>query len=268
MEVYDESVPPDAADAPIGYTPDLGAQALVALRPQIERSAPRARLIRFADAAVACTRLHAMTQTPDLAQRLARLPSEEFPASLPGELAQIGWGLWHLDLLSAKPSTTLSKARVPSPLWDSALRTRREMLEVADFGLRGVEGIEAELADIRRGSGYLDTARDLLQLAEMYRDYAPLLAGRLPQDFKLNTATIASRLADELRVALGLGPIATASDDTGRRFWGLTVTVFGEVRAALQYLLRNDPVALATLPSLAAPRRANTRTVNDPPTPA
>jgi hypothetical protein len=268
MEVYDESVAPDLAEAPPGYSPDLALGALETLRPRIERSVARPRLIRFADAAVACSRLHASAGVPELATRLARLPPEEFQPGLLGELAQISWALWHLDLLSAKPLPTVSKARVPAALWDSALRTRREMLEVVEFGLRSVDGIEAELADIRRGSGYLDAARDLLRLAEMYRDYGSILAGRLPQDFKATTADTAGRLADELRVALGLGSVTTPSDETGRRLWGLTVSVFGEVRAALQYLLRNDPVALSALPNLSAPRRSTTRTVNDPPTPA
>jgi len=264
MEVYDESVPADQVDAPKGYTPDRAAQALEALRAKIEGSPEQARLVRFADAAVLCTRLHEIAQRPDLAERLARLPKEEFAPALLDELSQAAWALWHLDLLSVKPAEPTSKARVPAPLWDGVLKTRREMLSVVEFGLRGVDGADATIAGIRQGSGYLDGARDLLHLAELYRDYAPLLAARLPQDFRIQDADTATRQADELRVALGLRPVGTAGDDTGRRVWGFTVRVFGEVRAALQYLLRGDPAALATLPKLVSPRRVATRAVADP----
>ncbi len=264
MEVYDESVPADQEDAPKGYTPDRAAQALEELRPKIEQTRGRPRLIRFADAAVACARLYEVTQQPALAERLRRLPPEEFSPTLLDDLTQTSWALWHLDLLSAKASGPVSKARVPAALWDSALKSRREMLEVVEFGLRTVDGADATIVSIRQGSGYLDGARDLLQLAELYRDYQPLLAARLPQDFRFGDADTASRLADELRVALGLGPVTAAGDDTARKVWGLTVRVFGEVRAALLYLLRNDLAAQAILPKLVAPRRAPTRTVADP----
>ncbi len=269
MEVYDESVPADQADAPKGYTPDRAAQALEEMLPKIEKTHGRPRLVRFADAAVACARLYEVSQQPALAERLGRLPPEEFSPTLLNDLSQTSWALWHLDLLSVKSSEPTSKARVPAALWDGALKARRGMLEVVAFGLRTVDGADATITSIRQGSGYLDGARDLLQLAELYRDYEPLLAARLPQDFRLRDADTACRLADELRVALGLSPVTATGDDTARKVWGLTVQVFGEVRAALQYLLRNDLAAQASLPRLVAPRRPSTRTVADPdPTPA
>lgn len=251
----DDLAPIDPNDAPSGYSPDRAQRALDALRSRIAGSSPRAgRTVRFADAAIAAGRLLQIATSTEVAARLARLPPEEFSPSAVSDLEVLSWAAWHLDIQASRP-TARSAARVPADLSEAAMEQRKDLLNLLEFGLRGDAQIQAELAAIRSGGGYVDLLRDLIRLGELVQKHSALLAVRLPHDYTPGLTDEAFRLADELRQALGLVP-DNVQDDTPARFWGLFSAVFYDVKGAIGFLYRNDSARLAGLPSLSAARKA------------
>jgi hypothetical protein len=267
MEVYAELTPTNPEDAPSGYTPDRGTSALAELKPRLADVVPRhTRTIRLADAAIAGAVLHTLA-TGELAPRLATLASE-CPQARLDDLKVSTWALWHLDLAQTTGAPQRpSASRVPAALWDAVVRQRREAMLLLEFAMRDDEAVQAELARVRSGHGHIDHMRDLLRLSALVESRAALLAQRVPQDYTPAMAPQLVSMADDLREALGLPAGAIDKDTTAARVWAFFFDAFTEVRAALAYLLRNDPDRLNTLPTLVA-RRSPTRTVATPnPTP-
>lgn len=263
----DDLAPIDPNDAPSGYSPDRAQRALDALRARIAGAAPRSgRAVRFADAAIAASRLQQIATSAEIAPRLARLPPEEFSAAAISDLEVLSWAAWHLDIQATRP-TARSAARVPADLSEAAMEQRKDLLNLLEFGLRGDARIQGELAAIRSGGGYVDLLRDLIRLGELVQKHSALLAVRLPHDYSPGLVDEAFRLADELRQALGLLP-DNVQDDTPARFWGLLSAVFYDVKGALGFLFRNDPARLAGLPSLSNARKPVRRSPAATPKPA
>lgn len=261
METYTEATTLSETDAPGGYSPGRAEAAIESLRAAIAATPARSpRMLSFADAAMLAGRLHTLATRPDLAARLGTLPASEFAPDTVERLEKAAWAAWYIDAKRVLPANP-SRAVVPAALADAALAQKRQMLTVLDFGLRDDAAVVGVLAEIRVGQGYLDTTRDLVQLSELYREHGARLATRMPLDFRAADVDEALRLADEMRVTLGLGPVVVAGDDTNMRFWGLLWRVFNDVREALLFLLRHDEAAIAEVPSLTARRRVRTRDV-------
>lgn len=262
----EDLAPIDPADAPAGYSPDRAQRALDELAGLLAQTSPRTgRHLRFGDIAIIASQLYQIASQPAVLARLERFPQDEFSVSAVRDLERLSWAAWHLDIQATKP-TQRSAARVPADLSEAAIEQRKDLLNLLEFGLRGDERVQAELAAIRSGGGYVDLLRDLIRLADLVTKHGPRLAVRLPQDYSPSMADDALRLADELRQALGLVP-DNAQDDTPARFWGLLWTTFYEVKAALTFLFRRDPARQNALPSLSAPRKTSRAKPPSRPTP-
>ncbi|HEU4408596.1 MAG TPA: hypothetical protein VFS43_25265 [Polyangiaceae bacterium] len=140
-------------------------------------------------------------------------------------------------------------------LLEEAAPLRERMLRAAELHAHYGELDPDVVASIRRGTGHLDTANDLGQLAPLFRRAGDKLAGRTP----VTEADIerAAALSDELLEALGQRRVGTdgaslpseAEEDRIKAFW-LYHGVYEESRRATAYVRWYEGDADQLVPSL------------------
>jgi hypothetical protein len=154
-------------------------------------------------------------------------------------------------------------------LLNEALPLRERLLASAEalvaFGLLDAGAV----ASIRRGTGHLDTAQDLLSLGEIFRRAGPALVAKTP----LDAADVerASHLGDLLLEAIGQKRQGTdGSNDRGEaeeqlaQAFELLRRAYEECRRAVSYLRWHEGDADAIAPPLAHSRRRGRRLVDGP----
>lgn len=235
---------------------DDGQAALAALRPRLDRvpvsslQPPRFDIEKAATFALAVAQ---KVNGKALRARFDSLPSAEFDARHLDDLATIARATLHAAQAVQRSEASATEARVPWALAKEAGALRERLLRLCEYYFADDETISAELRDIRRGLGYLDLASDLDRLAALLHAQRDTLS-RDPHLYRKTDAADASRLAAELRAALGeSGPSSPKKDaaarDTLRRCLCLLQDSYSEVAAAARFLLRHDP-AVAHFPSL------------------
>lgn len=186
------------------------------------------------------------------------------------EIAGSSWNKRHLDdletvsaaLMFARTNAESESARqvdakIPAALFQRASELKVRMTRVADYYLGMEPTLAAELASIREGTGYLDLAQDLHRLGKIYGDHKATLA----HDTKWYSATDA---ADAAKLE---AEIVQSFERWGSSMWGDLATraytlfeeTYGEVRAAAEFVFRNDPAKLAMVPSMFVELRARAR---------
>lgn len=149
-----------------------------------------------------------------------------------------------------------------------ALPLRERLLGLAEgyasYGLLDVERV----ANIRRGTGHVDAAHDLIALAELFRDEAAGLEGRTP----VTAAELdrAEALGMQMLFALGQRTVGTdgagtaeAHDDDYARAFRLMIRAYDQYRRAMAYLRWSEGDAAKLAPSLFARRRTRGATPPD-----
>jgi len=149
-----------------------------------------------------------------------------------------------------------------SSLMDEASTLRERMLVSANamvhFGVLDA----ARVAGIRSGSGQIDTAKDLVACAAMFKESWPSLEGKQP--VTREEVERAGKLGTELMLVLGpkavraqVGePAAVAADaDRRARAFTLFVNAYEACRRAIAYLRWNEGDADLIAPSLFVRRR-------------
>lgn len=252
-----------------------GQAALAALRPRLDRlPASRLQPPRF-DIEKAATFALAIAQKVNgtaLRARFDSLPSAEFDPRHLDDLSTIARATLHAAQAVQRSDARATEARVPWALAKEASALRERLLRLCEYYFADHETLSAELRDIRRGQGYLDLASDLDRLAALLHTQRDTLS-RDPHLYRKTDAADASRLAAELRAALGeSGPSSPKKDaaarDTLRRCLCLLQDTYSEVAAAAHFLLRHDP-ARAQFPSLGqAAHHTTPKKRKSPPPPA
>jgi hypothetical protein len=183
-----------------------------------------------------------------LAARFAKLPSDEWEVAHLHDLKDLSGACWYVQQRRLAGRPFESQAKVSVGLLREARALRAAMLEVGEYNLDGDPQALAELADIRRGSGYADLRHDLGRLAGLYQRHAESLSkdGRKYDAEDVNRALgLERRLRDELGV-----PPAGSWDDLAFRAWTAMSHSYGEVLAAAGWLFRAEPARLGLFPSL------------------
>jgi len=137
-----------------------------------------------------------------------------------------------------------------------ALVTRDVML--ADATAQSARGFvdRALIAELRSGTGYRDTAFDLVALVSLYRSNWSKVQGKT--GISLAELEMAEILADRLMTAVGLReqapPTRLAATEDRIRAFTLFLGTYEHVRRALQYIRFEEQDADAIAPSLYAGR--------------
>ncbi|HRI68154.1 MAG TPA: hypothetical protein PK156_28185 [Polyangium sp.] len=114
-------------------------------------------------------------------------------------IAHAAWFVRHkLDLAEA----VHSDAALPAQLVSDAMELRKRMLKVLDYHLDADAQAQSLLAGIRAGSGHLDLANDLIALADMYEDHAPVIRND-KKGYRAPDMANARQTADSIIATLG-----------------------------------------------------------------
>ncbi len=185
-----------------------------------------------------------------LAERLARLPSQEFDPASPARVADAAWALWHarirLDHASLPKETDL-----PAPLEATCTALRDRMARVCRYYLEDDEIAGPVLAALGRKKVTAELAADLRRLAALYRERHEVLAADT-RHWKAADAEHAEAFAAEI------SDVLSEVDDDGIRTWTLLVAraqalllaEHEELRGTLLWLLRKEAGAAERFPQL------------------
>lgn len=252
-------------------TPEHGAAAFEKIK---------SRLSDLSPAALRQPRVNAYA-AGQLGLRVAEALSDPTMRKPLEEIAGSSWNKRHLDdletiasaLMFAKTnaeseSAKQVEAKIPVALFERATELKARMMRVADYYLSAEPTLAAELASIRDGSGYLDLAQDLHRLGRIYAEHKATLAQDRKWYSAADAAEAAKLEADIVSSYEKSGPSKWA--DLATRAYTLFEESYGEVRAAAEFVFRNDPAKLAMVPSMFVELRARARAKGEasPPTPA
>jgi hypothetical protein len=155
-------------------------------------------------------------------------------------------------------------------LVEEAVPLRERLLRTAELHAYYGELDPGVVASIRRGTGHLDTANDLAQIALLFRGARDVLAGRTPVTEA--DLTRAAELSDAIIDALGRRRVGTdgastpsqAEEDRIKAFW-LFYAVYEESRLAMAYLRRHEGDADQLVPSLFLGHRRRSSSTREEP---
>lgn len=182
-----------------------------------------------------------------------------------GRVRTYALALLYADAHAPAPAATPSNVQT---LLADAMPLRERLLGLAggyaSYGLLDPERVAA----IRRGTGHVDAAHDLIDLAELFREGGAKLEGKTPiTPDELDRAEV---LGMQILFALGQravgaeGAPAPRGDDCARAF-RLMVRAYDQFRRAMTYLRWNEGDAAALAPSLFARRRGRGTPAAPPP---
>ena len=129
----------------------------------------------------------------------------------------------HVVVESVKEEAIVTGVKVDLAVIDRGNVVRKRMLKCTSYNLEGNEPVEKEIADIRRGTGYLDHARDLTRLAALYKVHRALLV-----DDKKNY--VATDHDDAITLSQQIRDQYRASQSADNVFVNLRPRAFSEVQ--------------------------------------
>jgi hypothetical protein len=219
-----------------------GRLAFLTLQPELDALSYVRRANTDMDKAV----VHAASvgrwvKQPEVRARFASLPASDFDIRLVDLLELVALANWYCSVELRSASVSGSGAKIPASVLDEAARLKEVMFVVVEYNLGHLPEVADELADIRRGSGYLDTARDLLRLVKLYEKYAAELAID-QRRYQAADAVAASRVGHTIHQVLGDGRSTDARywSNYLTRSWSLLVDTYAEVSAAGRWLFRHE----------------------------
>jgi len=184
------------------------------------------------------------------AELFALLEGKLMEADILAKLERTCEAALHIVVESAREEAAQTGVKVDPVTVDRANEVKRRMLKCASYILEGNEEAEREITDIRRGTGYLDTSRDLVRLAGLYDVHLKALS-KDPKNY------VATDHDEALRLAKSIRDQYRASQSSAGTFIALQPKVFtevgrlyNEVRAAAAFIFRNRPSALAEFEAL------------------
>lgn len=214
--------------------------ALAALKPRLADIEPdRIRGLRLRDLCLGLVGFVAAIQRDDRLARLQGLDGVDgWSVACVSDLDTAAKALWTVltDLRVARvvPAPTLDPA-----LEARALKLRAEMHRVIEFYAHGDPKVAAELADIRKGSGFEDLSLDLDRLATLYA------ALDVPADATGYDADAPARArADSGAIAASIAanhtPDVDALSDTSARLQGFIRQQWSALANAGRFLYRHQ----------------------------
>ena len=179
----------------------------------------------------------------NFAQNMADVPERHFNRAHLPDLNQVCWAGWYLHAEAELLQKHQSRAQVPKELWDAAREVEARMQKCTEYHLSDIPEAKIRLDQLRPGTGYLDTAKDMLGYALLYEQYPD----ELKDDKRLYDpadVALARRLANQI-LALMVGEKGTNLAEIlalRERVWSLLVDLYDyEVAPAARWFYRRDP---------------------------
>src|SRR2546421_4578394 len=227
------------------------------------------------DAAIAALNLVDVARDPKRSAKLAMLSPDLFAKDAVDQLEMAAWAAWYAHTQVRTEAANATGVKVDVAVYEGSGQHLAKLLKMLEYYVGTVPEVASEIADIRAGSGYQDRASDLVRTAVLWERYRADLEGDKryfdPTDAS-KARTYAESIVQALRSSLG----ASAADraDLRNRAWTLMLELYNEVRAAGEFVFRNDPVELdfflplRQVVSPARPRKTDTPPAPPAPAPA
>ena len=242
------------------------AQAFAAVKPEIDaipddETVPLNVDLEYA----ASTALGAANRMLELLDGFRSLPGIDPDA--PIQLRKYALAALYSCVASTTPPEDLRYAEV----LEEATNLREDLLQTAElcarFGLLSADRV----AEIRAGSGHLDTASDLIALRELFTAHWPVLQGKVPcsRDDVERAGVLGVALHELIaarRAHAGDRPRRDSPGRVGARAFTLLLRKYDVCRAAVAFLRREHGDADAFTPSLYIRRRRRPPTSREEPT--
>ncbi|MGI5864248.1 MAG: hypothetical protein ACOX6T_19630 [Myxococcales bacterium] len=225
--------------------------------PAAHVSSPRINLHRAAVAAVGVAR---KVNQPEMRSVFAELPPTRFDIALLDLLEPAAHAASFAYHEASTAEALATNAKLPAKLASDSAALRERMLKLIEFHLGDDETIHRIVADIRAGSGYLDTAADLSRLAKIYRENLDLLS-RDPTHYVASDPDSADRMALEIDRLLGDG--STLKQNQQReivaRAWTLLNDTYEQIARPGRWLFHDKGGEKLFVSLITAARRPRTR---------
>jgi hypothetical protein len=181
-----------------------------------------------------------MVMQPAVLTRFSTLPAAEFDLQHVLRLESASLAAWYVSLMLRSASVTAG-VKIPESVIEQGTELKQVMLRVLEYNLGHDADVSTALADISRGTGYVDMASDLVRLATLYQAHAEDLVTDV-RHYRANDAEIAGRIAQAVHQVLGDGrdPSARHWSHYMPRAWSFLVTTYEEVSAAGRWLFRHE----------------------------
>ena len=206
-----------------------------------------------AEAASLCIQAGAAVRSEPLAASFAQLPAVYFDHSAVESLEQYGYAFAFVTDNLQDALTLDSSRRLPEDLATESAETRDRMIRLISYRLAGDADVMAIIADVLKGTGYLDRGSDLTRLAGIYADRDSELAKddlNYRSTDRAHALDLAARIREEIKRA---GASAAAAVKAQRdAIWTLAVRAYNEVRRGAAFMEPARPGILDLFPPLNA----------------
>lgn len=211
-------------------------------------------------AAIAALGVAAIATAPEMLVRFKSLPAKEFKIKSVEDLSTIAWACWYAATENEKNRATSTDAKLPADLVNKAVAMENRMQACCEYHLNDDPEVGPQLAALRAGHGHQDLATDLLGYAAIYRDHWDVLSAD-KKHFRATDADDAVKIAEEMLALLGTrtSPETRQTTEYLQRAFTLLLDTYDEVAVTGRWLLRNDPQAEKTFPSLLSLTRSRKR---------
>jgi hypothetical protein len=183
----------------------------------------------------------ARTIAGQIRERFMMLPKPLFDVALLDMLEPAARAMIYARREQLRDEFDPSTARVPVALIEKANDLKQRMFRVCEYHLIDHPEARKVLDLVRPGTGHLDTANDLAQVARLYRDFRPQMSSDVAH-FHFEDAAEAEQVADGIFRELGLTRDGKpkAKSDLAMRAWTHMAMTYEEVAAAGRWLFRKE----------------------------
>lgn len=245
------ALPIDGARAELSFDPEIGEAALLACKEAllgIDPTQVGPPNVDCSYAAIAAMALVLHLETPKIAATFAKMAPDFMGEATPALLRTLAQTLFYLETRTRTKEATTSGMRVDLALVTRGVEVRDRMLRVLSYYFEDDALMNAELADIRSGQGYVDLASDLARVATHYTQHAAVLTADKkhydPQD-----QVLARGISKEILSALQRGADDSIVDLRNRAFTRLA-RVYARLKAAGDFIFSESALDLGMFPAL------------------
>lgn len=245
------ALPVDGARAELSFDPEIGEAALMTCKDALLGLDP-AQVgppnVDCSYAAVVAMALAMHIEGPKVAPAFAPMPARYMGDATPAFLRVLAQTVFYLETRARTKEATTSTVRVDVALISEGAALRDRMLRVLDYYFQDDPLMQAELASIRSGQGYVDLASDLARVATHYTQHAAALAED-KRHYDPRDHARARGISKEILSALQSGTDNSLVDLRNRAFTKLA-RVYARLKAAGDFIFADSPTQLALLPAL------------------
>jgi hypothetical protein len=194
------------------------------------------------EAALAALALVSVARDPKRLERLSLLMPALLEPKAIDQLELAAWATWYAHTQLQTELAQAKGAKVDADTYEASGRHLNKLLKLVEYHVGDQPRVAVELADIRSGAGYQDRATDLVRAAALFDRHHD----ELEQDARYYDAGLgdgARRYAEAIVESLraSLGRTAAEWSDLRSRAWSQMVQLYDQVRAAGEYVFRNEP---------------------------